>query len=350
VKEAIDHANSCSGNVKKLLCGSISVTIGTCKADRHPFNDRFVAMMGEVLRAEQAHLTQDVASKEVAFSELTPAKAFREAALEQAKADVVVKAEVLEAAKQAVVGIGATLKEANAALKEAQKVQKSGDEEMEGVSTKKAILQEAQKDSLAPLLDGSAGDDKTKKVKAVLDVGKSFSFDASLLHTAGPVLAKESGERGAFDATCLEQLQAAFAAAIGSLDEQLAAGAPAKAERAAVVGQGEAAKQAAEASQTDLKEKANAAKQAKAAAQDAEKVAAQSLHDFMPDLKKCGDAFDQAKEDIKAFAEGALKAFEELKDLKEGDFAPPPPTPKKARTEEAGDTAVADQPADQPAA
>ncbi len=55
------------------------------------------------------------------------------------------------------------------------------------------------------------------------------------------MLAKELADRGSFDATCLEQLQAAFASGIAGLDEQLAAGAPGKAERAAAVQQTEAA-------------------------------------------------------------------------------------------------------------
>jgi len=158
-----------------------------------------------------------------------------------------------------------------------------------------------------------------------LEQGKNHSFDMSLLTTAEPVLKKEVADRGTFDATCLEQLQAAFASAIAALDEQLAAGAPSKAERASVVEKAEADKAAAEASQTDLKEKAQAAKDAKGGAEADQKAAAQSLEDFMPELKEAGDSLDQAKDDLKEFIEGALQSFNELKVLKEGDF----PTPKE---------------------
>jgi len=321
IKDAIEEAEECSDSVKEILCSTINVTVGAFKANRHSFNERFVAMIGEVLVAEQKRLTKDLKSKEVAFAELTPAKATREAALEQAKADAAAKAEALEKAKQAVTDIGATLKEATAALKEAEKAQKAGDADLETVSIRKTMLEETQKDALGPLLDGSASEaDKKRMPKAVLDVGKSFHFDTSLLATAEPVLHKEVADRGAFDATCMEQLQAAFANAIVGLDEQLAAGAPGKAERAAAVQQAEAAKQAAEASQANLKEKSQAAKEAKTAADAAERAAAQSLHDFMPDLKKAGDALDEAKVDLKEFNEGALQSFHELKDVKEDDF------------------------------
>lgn len=320
IKEAIEEAEEASAPVKDILCSTINVTIGAFKANRHPFNERFVTMIGEVLKAEQERLTKDVATKEAQFGELTPAKAIREEAHEQAKTDAAAKAEALDKAKQAVTEIGATLKEASAALKDAEKVQKSGDAELVAISVKKTMLEETQKDSLGPVLDGSAGDDKTKKVKGVLDVGKSFHFDQSLLSTAEPVLQKEVADRGSFDATCLEQLQAAFASAIAAIDEQLAVGAPGKAERAAAVQAAEAAKQAAEASQTDLKEKAQAAKEAKAAADAAVKAAHQSLDDFMPDLKEAGDSLDEAKEDIKDFIEGPMQSYNELKEVKEGDF------------------------------
>jgi len=277
-------------------------------------------MIGEVLTAENARLAKDVDSKEAAFAELTPAKAVRESALEQGKADAESKTEALDAAKRAVTEIGTRLKEANAAVKEAQKAQKVGDEELEAHESKKAQLEEAQKE-LPGVVDGSAtGDDKASKIKAVLDVGKAFKFDASLLSTAEPVLQKEVADRGAFDATCLEQLQAAFSSAIAAIDEQLAAGSPGKAERAAVVEQAEAAKQAAETSQADLKEKFAAAKEAKATADAAEKAASQGVHDLMPDMKYAGDALDDAKETLQEFTEGAMAAFNELKDVKEGDF------------------------------
>jgi hypothetical protein len=325
VKEAIEGCDI-PERIQNMLLSTIPVTIGAFQANRHPFNERFVAMIGEVLTAEQTRLTKDVDTKEAAFAELTPAKALRETALEEARTVAEAKTEALDTAKRAVTEIGAKLKELNASLKEAQKAQKVGDEDLEAQSSKKAELEAVVKDSLAPLLDGSSGEEKATKTKAVLDVGRSFKFDSSLLSTAEPVLQKEVADRGSFDATCLEQLQAAFNGTIAAIDQTLAAGAPDKAERASVVEQAEAAKQAAETSLAELKEKAAAAKEAKAAADAAERSASQSVHDFMPDMKNAGDALDEVKEELKEFTEGALQAFNELKDVKEGDFKDEIPT------------------------
>lgn len=116
--------------------------------------------------------------------------------------------------------------------------------------------------------------------------------------------------------------------------------------------QAQSAKQALETQQADLKEKCQAAKDAKSEADGASKAAGQSLENFMPGLKTAGDALDKAKIALSGFAEGALQAFGELKDLKEDDFKPvPEPEPvaeeaasgspeKRVRTSDAGEAAT----------
>jgi hypothetical protein len=335
IKDAIDDAEGFSDSVKEMLSSTLSVTVGAVKATRHTVNEKFVKNIGEVLAAEQARLQKDLAAKDKSFEELTPAKATREKVLEDAKNDATAKSEAYDAAKKAVTEATAKLKEASSALKDAEKSQKSGDADLEVVSGKKATLEGAVQDSLQPLVDGSITEEKPRnqKVKAILSVGKEYGFDSSLLQTAEPVLAKEIASRGSFDATCLEQMQAAFAAAIKELQDKLDAGAPAKAERAASVQAAETAKTTAEAGVETAKAASQAAKEAKSAADSAAKAAGQSLDDFMPDLKTAGDALDEAKSDLKEFESGPLEAFNELKDLQAGQFdEPEPEEPAEAET------------------
>lgn len=324
VKKAVASSVDCSDRVKQMLLHTLSCTVGTPEADRHPFNARFVAMIEQILAAEFTRLNQDVASKEAAFAELSPAKATREAALEEKKGVTAEKAEALKAAKEAVAGIAETVKESAAALSAAKKSQSLGDQEVDGISASKAEVLKIQEESLRPLLAGtSAGDEKAAQVKTVLAVGKvrsTLEFDPSLMNTAAEVLKRDAAERGGFDATCLEQLTAAFTTALAKLDEEIAVHAPGKAERAAAVEAAEAANKAALESQADLKEKLAAAKDAKAAADAEQKEAAKSLQDFMPELKTCGDSLDAAKKKVKEFGEVSQTAFTELKTFKEGDF------------------------------
>jgi len=320
VSKAVQQAEQCPARVKEMLKRTIALTVGTPKADRHPFNDRFVAMIESVLGEEQSRLQKDVASNDAAFAELSPAKATREAALEQAKGVAVAANEALQSAKQAAAASYEAVIATTAELKKVTKEQKSGDEVLEGITVKRTMLEETLNQSLVPLVDGTAEDDAKKK--SVLDVGKSFAFDSSLLSTAAQVLQTPAADRGGFDATCLQQLKDGFTNAIAKHDEELAAGALGKAERAAAVQAARAAKEAAEATQADLQEKATAAKQAKADAESAKKAAAHSLAAFMPDLKVAGDALDNAKTALQAFIDGPQVAFAELKEFKDEDFIP----------------------------
>jgi len=325
VKKGVEHAHEVEDRVKQMLSSTLALTAGTPKADRHPFNERFVAMVEQVLGGEQARLTNDVASKEAAFSELSPEKPAREAAVEAAKAVAAEQKAALDAAKQAVSDVAATVKEAAAALGAAQKAQHSGDEELESVSGLKTKLEAVFAESFTPLMEGLVDADGTaEKVKAIMSAGKSFGFDSSLMSTAVQVLQKPAAERGTFDATCFDAVRDSFTGGIAKFDAQLVEGAPAKAERASAVESAAAALAAAEASQVDLREKAAAAKDAKAAADAAAKASAKSLGDFMPDLKAAGDALDAAKEGLQSFVDGPHAAFNELKEFKEGDFDPKP--------------------------
>jgi len=315
IKEAVEGAEGCTDRVKNMLISTLPVTIGALAASRHPFNQKFVTIIGEVLAAEHTRLKNDVVSKEAAFADLTPAKAQREQAAEEASADAKAKGEAEKAAKAAVAEANSALKELNTALKEAEKARKAGDADLEAIEGKKEELVSAKQNGLAPLMEGC--DEPAPLAKMVLDVGKAFSFDTSLLSTVEPVLLKALAERGSFDNTCLDKLQGAFASAIAVFDEQLAAGASGKAERAGAVANAEAAKTAGEANLASLKEKAQAAKEAESAAKATDKGAKENLAAFMPDLKNAGDNLDGAKEDVKDFEEGALQSFAELKDLKE---------------------------------
>lgn len=325
VKKGVEQAQEVEERVKQMLSSTLALTTGTPKIDRHPFNERFVAMVEQVLAAEHTRLTKEVASKEAAFSELSPEKPTREAAVEAAKGVAEEQKAALDAAKQAVSDVAATVKEATAALAAAQKAQHSGDEELEAVSAEKTKLEAVFAESFTPLKEGLVDADGTaEKATAVMRAGKHFGFDSSLMSTAVQVLQKPAAERGTFDATCFDAVRESFTGAIAKFDAQLVEGAPAKAERASAVESAEAAKAAAEASQVDLKEKAAAAKDAKAAADAAAKASAKFLGDFMPDLKAAGDALDDAKAALQSFVDGPHTAFNELKEFKEGDFDPKP--------------------------
>merc|ERR1719171_2027882 len=112
-------------------------------------------MIEQVLKTEISRLEGEVASKDAAFKELSPAKATREAALEQAKTDAGEKAAALAAAKQAVTDANAAVKAAAAETKAAKKAQAEGDAALDATAAKKAAVEGVVSGSLQPIVDGT---------------------------------------------------------------------------------------------------------------------------------------------------------------------------------------------------
>jgi len=327
VQNAIEGVEDLEQRVQEVLCGTLSVTIGQPTATRHPFNERTVAMIGEVLDAHHKVMKKLVEEKQSAFEALAPTKGTREEAMESSKALAETTSEAFDKAKMAVAEHVSKTQGAALDLEAARLDQATGNKELNAIAAKKASLEAVQGTCLMPLLDGTAPEeDRSQKIAHVMEAGKTFSFDPSLMQAVVQVLEKNIADRTGFDATCTEQIQAAFASSSQQFDDQLASGAPAQAERLAAVQQAEADKEAAAATQVELVEHQVAAKVAKEAAAEAAKIAKKSLADFMPELKDAGDTLDQMNSDLDEFATGALAAYNELKDWKEGDFDPPPVT------------------------
>jgi hypothetical protein len=311
--------------VKEMLAASVSCTVGHLKASRHPFNERFVAMIGEVLESHKATLEKDVSAKEVALAELTPAKAAREETFEAAKVTLAQCGEALEKAKQEVKDAAVAVKEATAVLKEKTAEQTDGDKAIDAVEKELATLKSTETDSLGAILAGDPEPaQKQKMLQAIMDASKAFKFDGSLMEASFKVLEKGKDDRGeGFDETCMCQLKASFAKSIAKLEADVAEGAPGKAARAVVVEEAASAKATSEKTQEEKTEASAKAKEEKEAAAEASKAAKQSLDDFLPDLKKAGEALDSAKATLEAFTQGPFTSYAEMKDLTEDTFKEP---------------------------
>jgi len=323
VKKALEGCEY-PARVKLMLSRTLSDTVGTPAADRHPFNERFVAMIEQVLQAEHARLNQEVTSKDAAFQEHEQAKHQKLAELADKNVATQEKNAALDEARKAVSDVAALVKAKEADSVAVRKAQKSGDAEAAAIAAKKEALEATQNGALVALVNGScAAEEKAKLVAEVLKAGGDFSFDASLMNTAAQVLEREASERGGFDTTCLEQLKEAFSGAVAKFGEEYAAHGPGMAERAAAVEQADAAKAAAEESRTNLKEKFAAAKEAKSAADAEQKEATVALNALISS-QAIVKMMEGAKKAVKAFEEGAQVAFNELKEFKEGDFVKKP--------------------------
>jgi hypothetical protein len=325
VGEALEETEDLPERVMDILVSTLNVTVAKPKADRHPFNDRLVVMIGEIFDGQLKALEKNLAEKQAKFDEVSPAKGTRESELEDAQKQEHENKDAFDKAKEAMTEHGAKVKEAAAEVVAKKKAQAAGDESLNGISQKKESINSVKTTCLDPLLEGAVPkEERDEKIGAVLTVGKSFAFDNSLMQAVVQVLEKDKDDRTGFDETCTDQIKEAFVSRLQKFDEELQEGAPAKAERLAAVEAAEAAKADADAKQAELVQKLQEAKEAKEAATEAFKTAKQRLADFLPEVKDMGEELEEAKVELEDFTTGPLVSFNELKDWKEGQFATVP--------------------------
>jgi hypothetical protein len=312
--------------VQEMLAGTTSNTLAVLKASRSPLNERFVVMIGELFEAHKAKLSQDIVDKEATITGLTPQQTEREAALEAAKSTLTQKAEALDKATQDVKEGKAAVKEATALVKAKEGEEVEGNKEVEAVEAKLAYLKKAEAESLSPVLTTEPeAEDKTRMIKEIVEVSKSFDFDKSLMEATLKVLEKAKDERGeGFDETCITQLKDSFTSNLALLDAKVAEGAPGKETRAKAVADAVEAKAACEKKQEELEEAAKTAKAEKEEAAKGVTAAKASLAEFVPELKAAGDALDAAKVALTKFT-AVLESYTLLKDLTEETFKEPEP-------------------------
>merc|ERR1719401_1593860 len=253
-------------------------------------------MIGEILSGAEAAFEAKIASAESKAGEADTVKANRDKTSEVATATVAEKDAAVVAAKTALAESVAAHKAAKAALATAESDEKAGNVALEVAAGKKTKLESGMNGTYTPIKNGTMSPEEVKDgISALVKLAKYFNFDTALLSSVPSALVKAPDARGSFDAMVLVQLEGLLTSHLTALEEELAAGEPAKAERAAkVVAAGEAltaAAEAEEACKTALKEAQAAAKVA-----DSElKTAAQAVKAFKPEMQLLCDGLDSAK-------------------------------------------------------
>merc|ERR1719291_30502 len=211
-------------------------------------------MVSTILKAALASAGAEGAAAQTKVDELKTQKGDRDTTAETAAVTQTAKKEATAAAKEAEKKAVEDLKAAKEALAAAKETQTAGDTELVEAEGKKTKLETFLAGAFEEMKAGSLDDEKTKEGCAeVLKIGKEYNFDDSLLTSLPSAIQKAPDARGGFDTLCLTQVQELLQKAISDLAATLAAGEPAKAERAGAVTAAEEALAAAETQETASK-------------------------------------------------------------------------------------------------
>jgi len=343
IKDAILATEGFPEDVLTMLAINLDKMFTSCKEERHKHQATAADMVSGVLKAAVTSAEAEVTSAQTKVDELKGQKSERDAAAEAAAATQTAKKEATAAVKEAEKKAVEDVKAAKAALSAAKETQTTGDAELVESEGKKTRLETFLAGPFEGMKAGSLDDEKTKEGCAeVLKIGKEYNFDDSLLTSLPSAIQKAPDARGGFDTLCLTQVQELFQKAIAELAATLAAGEPAKAERASAVTAAEEAFAAAETQETASKAALDEAKKEEGEAGEALKAAKAAVKAFNPELKEACDALDYAKASLKELDDDAVKPFTEL--MEWTNVPPPEPEPEVA------EEPPAEPPAAEPAA
>lgn len=317
IAEALTESTALPKHVLSLLAGSAKDSLALVKDQRHAYQERTVAFIGEALVATAACLqkagataVEDAAAAKAKVDEMGEQKGSHDDAVSKGAAAV-------EMAKKTVKEDAAAAKEATNALAQVRSAQKKEDAVSEATEATKDQLEAVMKEGFAPLKDGvltlkNAGLQKT--AKDVTKVVAKLKLDPALIECLPSALVKKPDVRGTFDVLVLRQLEEAVEKHLAELASKIEAAAPAKEARAGEVKAAEFVIYT-----TGEKAKASVAALAEAEANlkrdnririDAKK----ELVRLMAECKASEAASKRAAASLKDFQERILVAFGELRD------------------------------------
>lgn len=309
VAAALEESRDVPAPVAQLLGSLLPMSLGMPQDKRHSYQAQIVGMVAETLEGIEAGIEASMEAAKAKLGHTDEEKAKRQGAMAAAQQALAARHEEDGKAAAAKAEASVALKAKEEALSSAKAAQETGDKELVSVEGEKAQLEAAATDVLAPLKASSGG---KPQVAALLKALKPFDFDASLILSLHLALHKEPAGRTAFDQVILEHLDAAITQKVASFDQVLAAGASARAERAAVVAAAQDAADEAKKVEDAAQQVLQLAGEAQAAAQTALESADKALAGFSSEMLQTAKEVDDATQRLKELRAGALATFREL--------------------------------------
>jgi len=323
VASAVLEAEGLPEPVREMLAHSLPSCLSLYKADRHNFQHRVVAMVGEALSEIGTKINQSIAEAGAEVASADTRKAALEAACQACEKTLEDKKAVVSSKKEAFDASTVAKKAAAVALKEAEKEEKAGNKELDEAAGKKEEIDTFRSTSYKEMTENTATKAGTN---ALAKVGKSFAYDGELIKALTSAFAKAPDTRGTFDKLVVTQFEEQMDKTVAGLSATLAQGAPGKQERAAKVASAKSSLEVSQVADEACSQALADAKNAETEAQQALDSSRKEVAAFAPGLEKTCARFEGLKAGLTEFSENALANFKEL----EAREVPPPEEEKPA--------------------
>jgi len=306
-------------SARLMLSNMVSPSLGVLRTDRVPFQESVVEMLGQTLAEILARYQRLLEEARLKVDGADGERAAREAAVEEAERSLATLAGAVEDGTAAHEVDLAAHKAATVTCSRTEADQRRGEFQLAYAQSKKEVAETALSQHYESLVSEGASSASTRKksAKALQEVGAQFCLDRTMLDAVAVCTVKEPSARCEFDNLVLGRVKEEFEKAVQLLAKALEEGAAAQ---AACAPQAEAASAAV----TEALAKCDASKaavfDARAAQKEAEKglqAAKKKVSLFLADMRILGDALDEAKCKVSSMQEGAMAAFEKLRNRAE---------------------------------
>jgi len=317
VASALLEAEGLPEPVRELLAHSLPSCLSIYKADRHNFQHRVVAMVGEALSDIGTKINQSIAEAEAEVASADSRKAALEAEAAKKESEKEEKKAIAISKKEAFDASTTAKKAAAAALKEAEKEEKAGNKELDEATGKKEELDNFRSTIYKEMTENTATKAGTQ---ALAKLGKSFTYDGELIKALTSAFAKAPDSRGTFDKLVVTQFEEQMDKTLAGLSATLAQGEPGKQERATKVASAKSSLEVSTVADEACSQALSDARNAETEAQQALDSSKKELAGFFPALEKTVARCEALKAGLTEFSENAMANFKELE-----AYAVPPP-------------------------
>lgn len=343
VVNALADADAVPQNLRNLLKGALPIVLEAPKVERHAYETEVVEQAQQALAAVQKDLEQKHTEATAKQNEVISPneRQARTAAKNTAAETLQGLQQKVEANKSSKKDCEKNLVEAEKALAAAKKDQAAATKDLSKIVAKKESLSNVLEKEYASLLGGTSGSAEGKKaVKKLVDLGKQFDVDSTLLATFPITCKKKVADRTEFETNMFSSLKASIDNSIAALAQQQAEAEPVvQGKDAATNGAQEglaAAKAALKAAEDELKATENAKKQATKDLSQAD----HHLRKLWEDMRKVCEAQDSCKAAVDKFQSETVATFNELKEREPEPEEPEEPEPVAEEPEPAVEEAA----------
>eukprot|EP00928_Gymnodinium_smaydae_P090613 TRINITY_DN74399_c0_g1_i1.p1 TRINITY_DN74399_c0_g1~~TRINITY_DN74399_c0_g1_i1.p1 ORF type:complete len:399 (-),score=124.48 TRINITY_DN74399_c0_g1_i1:83-1279(-) len=315
VLEAIQQAEHLPGACKHMLLTIAPRCLTTPSDERDEVLARSVAMIGEVIEARR-QVMQGLIDEEVAgMGEMEKTKQKLDESVQEAEARLASALEVLEAKKLALTEAETVTSEKQVTLNEKKTTQQEEDAAINAARKEKAEYEAAFNDHFKTLRDQELEYAKAHQhQEAILVYAKAMNLEASLLSSMPNACTKPPSQRGAFDQMVFQELEKEFVDHMKKLDDKIADGAPAAAERAQAVEAADAEFLAASATQRSAAEAAATAEGSRADCEERLASEREALRRHAPEYEQAAKRRDERVAALSQFEKLNVACFTDLRD------------------------------------